>query len=453
MDYRMPTQAEQDNVTDALLDLMKKMKSRTPEEKAAAQQETVDERYQNTPDGASADTGVNPCDTPEYKELLEKVNNPDGCSVDELQKIVQRLYELDSDWELHNLSPEERKPATPQTVKEKVENHPVGDSFFADFVRWFTQGKNPPETREVHEAKCAQAQSTATDPNPVVEKILYSKNSCTSNGESINYKVARKAVNWGALIKANTRSQEEAIEDFISRITNFVRDSYGGWNRITEIIVRDQHLIINRSSMQPVLDPKTVDTATFPMDSIDYIRDGAIAAFFNWGMLKYMKNLMLLDVDDLGFYEVNIGGRLKCGRRIGVSTLFDLCKNLETLILAGSVVTREGLNAPEATEVKKKLATHKRFHLFADGYKLNILENTSSLASWTFGNMKTYATNRGNKNLFVYCGGVLARASLAGAAGILSLGTHLIGGIAGTIKEAMTPITPEEAGLDKPTKP
>lgn len=416
-----------------------------PTAQAEAADNVINNLFQTRPDGVDAETGFAVDDDDEDEQLeyvcanTENLNDVFSATYRQTQKAI------DGEHKMLNLF--DRKPATPQTVQAKIVKFPVGDHIMPDWVKKFAAGLTPPEPEEVKQAKQTHAQSQKTDVKPEVEAVRYSKDTCSSQGETINYKVAMKRVEWGSAIKQNSKSPEESIEHLVSYLTNFIRDSYGGWGRITEIIVRDQHLIINRTCMRPVIDPKAINTDVFPLDAIDYLQEGAIAAFFDWSMLKHMKNLMCLDVDDMGFYEVNIGGRLKCGRRIGVSTLFNLCPSLDVLILAGDAVTRDSLNTEEATVVKKKLATHKRFNLFSDGFKLNIMQNTNSFAGWTFGNMKNYACNRGNKNIFIYCGGVVARAGMAGAAGVLNLGAHLVGGIFGTIKQAMTPVNPDEVGL------
>lgn len=434
-------------VSNAIADKMAEIRARhdNPAAQEQAAVETIDHAYQTMPDGVDAESGASAYDDDEDEQLTQVAETTDN--VVQLHEVAQRKVQKEIEQEQQMVPPIERAPATPRTVKEKVVNFPVGPEAFRRFVEAFSQGKAPQEPQEVHESKQRHAQSPKTDVKPEVQKVVYSKDTCESQGQSISYKVAMQKVDWGGVIQNSTKSPEEAIEYITNLVTMLVKKTYGGWNRITEIIVRDQHLIINRSCVQPVLDPKTVNIELFPLDVVDYIREGAIASLFDWRNLKAMTNLATLDVDDMGFYEINIGGRLKCGRRIGVSTIFNLCKGLETLILAGDVVTRDSLNSEEATVVKKKLATHKRFSLFADGYKLNVMQNTSDLSSWTFNNLKNYANNRGNKNVFWYCGGIIARSAVAGVAGVVNLGTHLIGGIASTIKQAMTPVNPEEVGL------
>lgn len=406
-------------------------------------------RYMSFPDGAEAGSGqvVGGSYSPAYYQARQRLYSPDIIDADyTVIDDTKVVTSEDLGAEHRQLNTDERRPSTPQSVEQKIPTQPVGDSRLPDWVQRIIKGNNV-ESEATRQAKREAAQSNRTNVENAHREVLYSKDTCTSMGHSFSYNVMFEKVDWGELIKNKSSSVIESVEKLVSFITNAINKNYGGWGRITEIIVRDQHLIINRSAFCPVIDPEVIESGIFPIDTVDYIRDGALASFFDWSMLRHMRNLHVLDIDDLGFYEYNIGDRLKCGRRIGVSTLFNLCKSLDVLVLAGDEVTRESLYTEEATPVKKKLAAHKRFSLFSDGYKLEVCKNTNAFADWTFGNMKTYASNRGNKGLFRYCGGVLTRGVLAlGATGV-NLITHLAGGIRDAFREATTPVNPEDVGL------
>lgn len=429
---------------DKMLEVEKRRGNSEATEQAA--QESIDRRFETHRDGAEAGSDTEVFDPPS-KEPEQPTYTDAQFTPEFMRMLAERANRMQKESARSEQSPAERKPATPCSVDESFANRSSCGSRMSDFVRRMMSGEQPDEPESVKRSKATHAQSKKTEMKPEVEQILYRKNSCESQGRSIEYSVALKKVNWGDAINKNSNSIMDSIEYLSSFLTNAIRDSYGGWGRITEIIVRDQHLIINRTCFFPVIDQKSINPALFPIDTVDYIKEGAIASFFDWGMLKHMRNLRVLDVDDLGFYEVNIGGSLKCGRRIGVSTLFDLCKSLDVLILAGDTVTRESLYTKEATPVKKKLAQHKRFSLFADGYKIEVMKTTNDFSSWATNNMKNYANNKGNKNIFMYCGGCIARGLLAGGAGIINAGTHLIGGVVNMFKEAMHPVDPDEIGL------
>lgn len=453
MEVRELTREEQNSVILGLRERMRQRRERgqAPDTSRQQAEQTISQRYKMFPDGADADSGFSPFDDSSDEQLsqtMETSQSPETIFQATMNRNQNMIDEL-----LKNLTPEERKPATPETVNKNIESTPPMQENepperVIERLCGIMSGIYPGETAETKQARREAAQSEKTDIKPEVARMFYSKDSCMSQGKPVNYKVVMKTVDWGKAIKQDCSSVAESIEYLSSFITNAIRDCYGGWGRITEIIVRDQQLIINRTCFRPSIDPKTINPDVFPIDTLDYIKSGAIASFFDWRMLKYMRNLNIIDVDDMNFYTINIGGCLKCGRRIGVSSLFNFCPSLEVLILGGEEVTRDDLSTEKSEPLKRRLATHKRFHLFADGYKIDILKGTSSLSDWTFNNMKNYANNRGNTGIFRYGVGLLARAGVAGVAGFVNLGSHLVGGIFQTLKEAMTPVNPEDVGLN-----
>lgn len=431
--------------------LAKEIMSRdhSPDVQEQHAQETIDRMFSSQDDGASAETGDSVFNSKEWNELdaayQQAVRSGD---IVEQQRILVEEQRL-MDKELHRLLPPgETKRATPETVKEEVQSSRVDTNAVLSFIRQFAEGRTPPETESTKKAKRQAAHSKRTDVNPKVEQVLYAKGTCTSQGKTVQFNQVAKEVDWAKLALTNTSSIEEVMEQLTDLVTGAVHQNYGGWRRITDIIVRDQHLIINKTCFVPILDENALKTGKFPLDTLEYLKAGAVAGFFDWAYLKHMTNLQVIDIDDMSFYTMNIGGRLKCGRRIGVSSLFNYVKSLEVLVIGSETVTRDSLYTDEATPLKKKLATHKRHAFFSDGYKLNVMQHTNDFNSWTFNNMKNYAVNRGNKNLFIYLGGLSARGVVAAGAGILNLGTHLVGGIASVIKEAMTPVDPSDVGLN-----
>lgn len=434
-----------------LKDFIAKLKANAnnPEAVNEAAKESIDQAYQTMPDGADAESGDAVGDSQDqgYTEAKQVIENTDH--VKEPEKVAEAAFtqiKHDLKAEQKMVPPVERASATPKTVKEKIFGYPVGDQFGPGVFKRIFSG-NAPETEETRKARYQAAMSKRTDVKPAVEAIRYEKNTCESQGKTINYKVLMQGVDWGKMLRRGSYSTEEAIDKIIGYMTDAVRACYGGWGRITEIIVRDQQLIINRSCFRPVLDDKSIDISLFPLDTLDYIKAGAFAAFFDWRKLKSMTNLRVLDIDDMGFFVTNIGGSLKCGRRIGVSSIFNLCKSLEILIIGDDSTTREELSSKKGISLKKRVADHKRHALFSDGYRLEICKGTSMASKWMVGNLKSYATNRGNKGIFRFCGGVAAR--LAGSAflGLINRGTHLVGGIRDVFREASTPVDESDVGM------
>lgn len=264
------------------------------------------------------------------------------------------------------------------------------------------------------------------------------------DGKSIQTKEVREPVDWGEVLSKTADSTDASIERLKSFITYNIRKKFGGWSRITSIVVRSEQLIINNTTYIPVIEKKYINSEIFPVDTLDYIQNGCIAPFFNWEYLKNMANLQSLDIDDVNFYTSTVGADLKIGRRIGVATVFNVCKNLDVLTLGNETVTREQLLTKQSVPIKEKVNISKRFWNFTDGYKLDICKGTNGLQDFTLNNLKNYATSRGNKGLFRYCLGTMARATLFAGAGVANLASHLAWGVKNLFSAATTPVTEED---------
>ena len=213
--------------------------------------------------------------------------------------------------------------------------------------------------------------------------------------------------------------------------------------KVHSIAVCDNYLLINDTCFTPNI----VNTdAKFPLDSHVYLKNSMIAPFVDWNkLLKHASSTCgIISFDSSEFYVIYVGDSLGLGRSIGVSTMFKKVSALDTFYLEGETVTREKLNHPESSKVKKKLASRKRNINILDGYQLNVCSGTQSFQNWSFDNLKSYATSRGNKGFIRYSLGTIARAGMATGAGILNLGTHLVRGTFNTIKSAITGLNDED---------
>ena len=282
--FDMPTE-KKSKLGKALRDKMAEVERRrgNPEATEQAAQENIDRRFETHRDGAEAGSDTEVFDPPP-KEPEQPTYTDAQFTPEFMQMMAERANRIQKEVARMEQSPAERKPATPRSVDESFANRRTWGSYMPDFVRRMMSEEQPDEPESVRRSKATHAQSRKTEMKPEVEQILYRKNSCESQGRSIEYSVALKKVNWGEAINKNSNSIMDSIEYLSSFLTNAIRDSYGGWGRITEIIVRDQHLIINRTCFFPVIDQKSINPALFPIDTVDYIKEGAIASFFDWGI-------------------------------------------------------------------------------------------------------------------------------------------------------------------------
>lgn len=211
------------------------------------------------------------------------------------------------------------------------------------------------------------------------------------------------------------------------------------------IAVSDNALIINGTCFQPNINDNSVK---FPLDSIQYIRSGCIAPFFDWSscIKCYKRTLKVLSFDDTTFYTTYVADSIGVGRKIGVSTAFRIFPELEELYIGGEYITREELNSPKSAEIKKKVATSKRFSNLYDGYQLNICGATRSFQNFGINSLKNYATNRGNKGFIRYAFGTTARLGLAAVGVATNFLTHTVRAIGRLIKDATTSIDDSDLG-------
>ena len=386
--------------------------------------------------------------TPEGDALIEKLNQleaqypdinfmertePDGFGYKQVV-IEQETAKKEAD-RLYYETSQEKQPATPQQVKDSFEM-PIN---IADLI--IEQGinaiKNPPPLMQKAKEK------SANDPKKLAkftasEKLFYAENTTESNGEPLKYKVVGQKVDWGRLIAEEGGTPEYNLAKFRAFVTQTVRDYFGGFDRIKTIVVRGENLIINNVCYSPMIDNQYLQNSKmFPLDVLDYIKDGRVAPLFNWKYLRSMRNLTLLDIDDTNFYITDIASDIGVGRRAGLTTIFKYIPSLEIFILGGEKVSLEDLesNTESAKVVKKKISMFKHFKNFEDGYKFSVLSGTNSLQAYTVNNFKNYANNRGDKGWLKFTGGVLVRGALAGVGLGINGIAHLAKGVFNTVKE------------------
>lgn len=355
----------------------------------------------------------------------------------ELKEEVDAGVEIKKNWgKVIPFRGRDAKPATPEMIDKAFAEQKMFDSISQSLLNFSKQI----ESEEMQKQKAVEAQKKWTDIPIAYKSGCYTD----ADGKEVQVKKELEPVDWGEVLSKKAGSPDEAIERLRSFITFSIRKKYGSWSRIKSIVVRSEQLIINDTMYVPVIEKKYINSEIFPVDTLDYIQNGCIAQFFNWEYLKSMSNLYSLDIDDVNFYTSTVGADLKIGRRIGVGTVFNTCHSLDILTLGSETVTREKLLTKESVPIKEKVNTSKRFWNFNDGYKLNICKGTNGLQDFTLNNLKNYATNRGNKGLFRYCLGTMARASLFAGAGVANLASHLAWGVKNLFSTAMTPVTEED---------
>lgn len=435
------TQEDNEAFTKGLNDLIS-----TAMQSASSPQELVETVERNTYETElSGDDSDVDFDEEQEEELVAQERqacsavHEDGTAKNE-QEIKEEVYagvEVKKNWrKIIPFRGRDAQPATEEKIDEVVDNQQIYD----DISKGLFNFAKRIETEEMQKQKSTAAQKKWTDIPTAYKSGCYTD----AQGKEVQIKKELEAVDWGEVLSKEANSTDEAVERLRSFISFSIKKKYGGWGRIKSIVVRSEQLIINDTMYVPVIEKKHINSDVFPVDTLDYIQNGCIAQFFNWANLKKMSNLYSLDIDDTNFYTSTVGADLGVGRCIGVTTVFNICDNLDVLTLGSETVTREQLTTKESVPIKEQVNISKRFWNFNDGYKLDICKGTNGLQDFTLNNLKNYATSRGNKGLFRYCVGTMARATLFAGAGVANLASHLACGVKNLFSTAMTPVTEED---------
>ena len=365
---------------------------------------------------------------------------------DELNQERQEIQKRKANYRINYGGAEPAKPSDLKTpriglppVSDKVTN-PYDKEAVARINALFQQAANEQSKQSGYKEAVLNPETEWSEKK---ENLAYKSGVYSSNGKEITYKQKEVKVNWGSLYERSNLNPAEAIETLKLVFTEDIRKAFGGWDRITSIVVRDHQLFINNFLFTPKLDKIRKDNGEdiFPLDVGDYLENGCFADFFDWHYLRKMSKLILLDFDDAHFVASIVDSALKAGGQIGVSTFFYICPLLDTLIIGSELVNRKDLYTDKSVKIKENLASAKYSFNILEGVNLNICENTGCFQRWTFGNMVNYANNSKGKFLPFYLVGLGTRASVAGAAALLNVGTHLIRNIKNAFTEATTPVT------------
>ena len=301
--------------------------------------------------------------------------------------------------------------------------------------KWFSKNGTWGNSDEMARRKQEAMVSPRTNQD---NKVFYSKGQIElGNGRILNYKSAVFGVDW----KIDTNDPFSAVTSIENGLIDLI-DEKIGLNRVTTLAIHDLSLIINGIEFRPML--KNINIEDLPWDIADYVKEGKMGYFFYWDFIKLMPNLSAIYIDDVNYFTSKVDQDLRCGGRIGVSTMFRVCRRLKSFSLNDETIMRDDLYGPKSRVVKERVARQHRIRKLTAGFKLNAVQNTQRFNDWTFDNMVNYATNRGDKGLFRYCGGVLSRAGLTAVATVFNFATHIVKGTKDVLTNGFTPIDEDE---------
>lgn len=350
------------------------------------------------------------------------------------RNVRRRGNIIELDWGINQSVNEE-------AIKECCDDIRKHDSLLKDCANKVIRNILPYSMKGMAEKQAKAYQNSNTERH-VSNKTIYKKDSVTVNGKDMTFNRVMQLPDWSIELNECLSNDDRArnYDAIRTKITQCLYDYYGGFTRFNTVVVSGYQLIINGVCYMPKLTGAILDK--FPFDSVDYIKNGCLAPFLDWGYLQKMTKLQTLSIDDPDFVMTYIAEDLGVGRDFIPTQLFGVCKGLRVLEIGSDVLTCP-LEGEQATEDTKKAVSRverqaHEFKTFNKGYgvfKDKVCGVFGGVRKWSVGNLVNYANNRGDKGIFMYSGGILARAVVSGLAGVSELGVRSVGGL---VKGAVT---------------
>lgn len=184
------------------------------------------------------------------------------------------------------------------------------------------------------------------------------------------------------------------FDDLRKSLTEDVRRVFGGWNRIKRIDVVGEQLIVNNVLYAPTLSPDIIDL--LPLDCKFYVEGQCYASFFDWGALRKMSGIYSLSFDDTGFFVSVVSSDLGLGRRAGISTLFNICRNLNIVTICGESISRDELYTPKSYDIKARVGKARLYANKLDFFYMSCCSK-ESLKNICFGSINSIMRSRSSK--------------------------------------------------------
>ena len=349
-------------------------------------------------------------------------------------------------------SPEQKFESVDQAVQQIVNDTVPDDVFLKECETEVLKQLKPYMSKNVQKARKDAYNSKSTDKH-WKSNTMYKQDVLEVGGKDVKINRVKETPRWTLDLQDCVTNDDKArnFDQVRTKITEEIVNYFGGFNRIQKIYVNSLQLVINDVIYTPLLSDTIL--ARLPFDSADYVKNGYLAPLFDWGYLTKMSSLSVLSVDDFDFAMQNIGSDLGKGRDFKPMSLFNTCKNLTYLELGGEVITyplntEDEKTAEAIKNVEEEAHRYGRFDAMYTQCYEKVGNTLGGVRGWTVNNLKDYANNRGNKGIFKYTGGLLARAGVSAVAGTVELGVkgvgYLLRGIGRTLKDATTPVTLED---------
>ena len=214
---------------------------------------------------------------------------------------------------------------------------------FDDFVAQATGGKakslDEYMAQPAMQAEMSNARQAATTKTYDFETAPKTPNTASFNGNSFSYTDYNKPASFKTgMLNNDTATAEDkaqAFSDVTAELTEMVEKLVGGFDRVTDLAVISDKLIVNGVAFCPTVSPSF--TNSLPYDLKNGVSQGCFAWLFDFNSLRRMTRLCRLKVDTRDFVFSKI--RVDLGIRYDFAPrhLFKVCKDLQILDIAGCV--------------------------------------------------------------------------------------------------------------------
>ena len=372
------------------------------------------------------------------QEEVEPKKEEQPVSVDEqtrLAEVMSQMQKMQQQVNQQQTQSQEQK-LTPEILQEILQyGYQMGRQ--ASYAEWQKQVKEQEEkeqeTRkriekeEEEKAKASQQQSLKEE----LEFIRSGKMQVC--GKAVDMKSYRHNVE-ASKIKGLNNSPENNYKVLRDYVTLDVREKFP---TIRSIYVQDNRLIVNDVCYTITMEENII----LPLDlKGSFNKDtNQIAPFFRWDTIRYTDELTVLSFDSADFIQKYVAKDLRMSHGVGVDTFFRVVPSLNLLYVNGDKIDREHKDTELSGRAKLKLKFATKKKQFLNGFNTTPYAITGGLLKWNIKNLKNYATNRGQKGVFRFSMGCIARAGLCGFGAVFHFVNYLF-------RNAFVPLSQEDLG-------
>ena len=214
---------------------------------------------------------------------------------------------------------------------------------FDDFVAQATggQAKSLDEymAQPAMQAEMDNARQAAANKTYDFETAPKTPNTASFNGNNFTYTDYNQQASFKTgMLNNDTATAEDkakAFSDVTAELTEMVEKLVGGFDRVTDLAIISDKLIINGVAFCPTVSPSFTDS--LPYDLKNGVSHGCFAWLFDFNSLRRMTRLCRLKVDTRDFVFSKIRVDLGILYDFTPKHLFKVCKDLQILDIAGCV--------------------------------------------------------------------------------------------------------------------